>query len=741
MTASRRELTRRGRRARPTLEVCESRTLLSIAVVPPAGPQLENPDADVVVPFRVSIDPSLELPVTVNLSTAGTTGVPGVAPAVYGRDYAFAPGQPTSFTFLPNDPTFSRTVNVSILGSYLIKPTVGFTVTAVRTDTNESASGAGTVTNLNSTVVSNVGSTGYGSFFGAVSSSNVTPGFQPVTFNLPVGGTTITPTKPLPAVTDPTSIIDGGRTVVLDGRNAGPGASGLVVIAGGVTVRGLTIADFSGIGVVLDVNGGDVLDGDAVRNVGLSGIVIQPASKGNAVTSNTVAGAGGAGIQVDGSTGNAIAGNTVAGAALSDIFLNPGSDGNTVAGNTAVGSVQSGLWVSGSQNNTIIGNTLGGPLDAQRNGQDGMTLIDSSFNRIDRNTVQGNDVVGIRLVGGGSNGNTLTGNVVGVGPGVATGRGNHLANGSPGPTGQGNLFGGIFVHGGSANVIGGTTPAEGNLVSGNGGPGIQITGGASNAVIGNTVGLDSSGRLFAGNALDGIYLDRSPSNVVVGNVSSGNGLTGVRIYGQAARGNTVLGNKIGTNAAGDAALGNAYDGVFLLLGANGNTIGGAGHGQGNVISGNGGTGIQLYGPSPDAVTGNLIVGNFIGTNAAGLAALGNAQDGVFFNQAAGNTLGTPGGGNVISGNRGSGVQLMGRVTAGNLVQSNRIGQNVQGRPLGNFVGVFVNGAGANTVVTSGPTANTLTGNQFPVVPIGTTLSGQGPAGPLAVKARRRGPNG
>jgi trimeric autotransporter adhesin len=76
----------------------------------------------------------------------------------------------------------------------------------------------------------------------------------------------------------------------------------------------------------------------------------------------------------------------------------------------------------------------------------------------------------------------------------------------------------------------------------------------------------------------------------------------------------VEGNYIGTNAAGDAALGNAYGGLDMA-GSN-NTIGGTDPGAANVISGNGGVGLQLDTPAQ-------VYGNLIGTDAAGLQAIHN----------------------------------------------------------------------------------------------------------------------
>ena len=112
------------------------------------------------------------------------------------------------------------------------------------------------------------------------------------------------------------------------------------------------------------------------------------------------------------------------------------------------------------------------------------------------------------------------------------------------------------------------------------------------------------------------------------NVISANGGHGVQIQRTTpssptpATGNVVEGNYVGTNATGDAAVANALDGISLVWGAQGNTIGGSVPGAGNVVSGNGRIGISVF----DISAGNLIEGNYVGTNAAGTAAVGGNHE-------------------------------------------------------------------------------------------------------------------
>ncbi len=74
--------------------------------------------------------------------------------------------------------------------------------------------------------------------------------------------------------------------------------------------------------------------------------------------------------------------------------------------------------------------------------------------------------------------------------------------------------------------------------------------------------------------------------------------------------------------------------------------------------------------------GNVIEGNFIGTNVTGSATLGNTYDGVHINGASDNTIGgtMAGARNIISGNGGNGIFMV--VATGNSVQGNTITLNV-----------------------------------------------------------------
>jgi hypothetical protein len=82
-----------------------------------------------------------------------------------------------------------------------------------------------------------------------------------------------------------------------------------------------------------------------------------------------------------------------------------------------------------------------------------------------------------------------------------------------------------------------------------------------------------------------------------------------------AGGNKIVGNWIGLDSTGTAASANSGDGLQIGTGSNANTIGGLNSYERNVLSGNTDDGMEVKGAN------NIIIGNYIGTNAAGTAAV------------------------------------------------------------------------------------------------------------------------
>ncbi|HXJ74304.1 MAG TPA: Calx-beta domain-containing protein, partial [Candidatus Dormibacteraeota bacterium] len=238
------------------------------------------------------------------------------------------------------------------------------------------------------------------------------------------------------------------------------------------------------------------------------------------------------------------------------------------------------------------------------------------------------------------------------------------------------------------NTIGGRDPASRNVISGNRTGGIQISAAASGNVIqGNYIGTDRSGSVSCANGFAGIVVSNCVRNTVGGvragdgNLLSGNSGSGLALLNGAAE-NQVQGNIIGLTQSGEVALPNARHGIELQE-AWDNTLGGPQPGAANVISGNGESGVRLSGSDSQR---NVIQGNRIGLNATGTAALGNGRFGVEIQDGQSITIGgvEPGSGNVISGNAWSGVWLSGQ---GHVVQGNQIGTDLSGtRAIPNSTG-------------------------------------------------------
>lgn len=206
---------------------------------------------------------------------------------------------------------------------------------------------------------------------------------------------------------------------------------------------------------------------------------------------------------------------------------------------------------------------------------------------------------------------------------------------------------------------------------------IELATNGGNIIEGNFLGTDVSGKVSQGSVTDAGVLISSANNRIGGttaaarNVISGNGFAGIDIRTTGAAANLVLGNFIGTDVTGTTDLGNRVGGVFIANGSTNNVIGGTVAGSRNVISGNDFAGLDVR---EGTTTGNIIQGNFIGTDVTGTIVLANGI-GVSFFQTIGNLVGgaTAGAGNTIVFNSGDGVNL--NAGSGNAILSNAIFSN------------------------------------------------------------------
>ena len=581
---------------------------------------------------------------------------------------------------------------VIIAGNYTVTPSiVGFTFgpasqTFNGLNANQTANFAAT---RQSFVVTNENNHGAGSLRDAITNANATPGTDTITFNIPGSGVkTINLVISLPDITDRV-VIDattqpgyaGTPLIELNGSAIGGfnGGNGLVIRAGGSTVRGLAIGNFG-----------------------------------------SVFGGGGTGIWLNACDNNVIQAN----------YIGIAADGTTTRPNGR------GIQLTNSSNNVI-----GGPTSAARNVISGnSTGIEVSGNG---NAIQGNFIgtnatgtAAVRNNVGISIFTMFTGNVIG---GTAAGEGNLISGNSTAistngdaTTIQGNRIGtdvtgtikvpnstGIQAFG--LNIqIGGVTPGARNIISGNSAEGVNIRG-AGGQVQGNYIGTDITGTLALGNsgsgvsAGDGVLVGGTQPgarNIVSANSFSGNVVVGNNSFGVTAP-NTVQGNYIGTDVTGTRALGTQPSAGINIL-SNNNIVGGVVEAARNVVSGND-IGIQLGG-SFSGTTGNVIQGNYIGLNAAGTGPLPNNRQGITINDAVANTIGgtQSGAGNKIAFNGGPGL-TMSPSGSGNSIRGNSIFSN---NGLGIDLGT--NGVTPNDGVDGDSGPNQL--QNFPVISSVTSSS-------------------
>ncbi|MBX3680413.1 MAG: DUF4347 domain-containing protein, partial [Rhodocyclaceae bacterium] len=647
---------------------------------------------------------------------------------------------------------------VAPLGTTVYAPAQWQGVLATYTVTNTNDSGAGS---LRQAIINANGNAGTDSITFSISGTSIH------TINLASALPSITGVVNINATTDDSFAANGNRpAIVLNGGGTVQDGIQLVSGSSGSTVRGFVIQNFVESGVAISGSNSNTIAGNwfglnaagtaaAGNNAGVgiyngNNNIIggSTAADRNVLSGSNV----GVGITTDNgtSTGNQIRGNYI---------------GTNAAGTAAVGNFSQGVWLNAANNvvggtaagegNVISGTTswVGIQLEAPASGTliagnyvgtnaagsaalgnvGGGVYIASANNTIGgvtataRNVVSGNGAHGIWLVGTGATGNVVIGNYVGT-----DASGTLDLDGSTATSGHSGIS---VMSGASGNRIGtdadgNNDVAERNVISGNNWFGVDIvnSGTSNNLVQGNYIGVDKTGLVALGNAQGGVSLwDGASANRVgsgianAGNVISGNAL-GVQIANGAA-GNKVQGNIIGLGADGSTLVGNTVQGILFFNGGTtgavtGNLIGTDADGSNdagerNVISGNP-NGIVLE----DAeVSGNVIAGNYIGTDVTGALSRGNTVDGISIQGGA--NANTVGGSlvaqrNVISGNGQDGIQIDGEGSDDNVIRGNWIGVNAAGSATiaNGGDGIHISGGADNTTVggTGANDGNWIAGN-------------------------------
>lgn len=464
---------------------------------------------------------------------------------------------------------------------------------------------------------------GTGTFRQAIIDANETAGADVVTFNIPgTGPHTIQPLAALPTVTD-TVTIDGTTqpgfvgtpVVVLTGIAAGAGVSGLTITAANSTIRGLVVNGFDSHG--------------AGRGI----LVTGPTATGTVIAGNYI------GTTAD---GMAALGN------YHGIFVSGGATGTVVGGTTAAdrnvisGSIAAGVALL-SGKNTVLGNYVGTNAAG--------TAAVPNLVGIGPGDLADGTIIGGTVPG---SGNLISGNWRGIW--VESGTtilGNLIGTNSTGTAALGNTLNGIRVSPqASSTLIGGTTPAERNIISGNLGDGIDDNG-VGTKITGNYIGVDITGLVGLGNKGSGVSgygiiggLTTVPGTGA-GNVISGNA------YGIRGANSTIQGNIVGLGADGATRLGN----IGGILSGSNNLIGGTADGARNVIGNSVQFDIAIGEPTVSNSNNNTVQGNYIGTDITGTISVqnpGNANgldnNGIFIS-GSNNLIGgsAPRAGNLISG--------------------------------------------------------------------------------------------
>jgi hypothetical protein len=408
-----------------------------------------------------------------------------------------------------------------------------------------------------------------------------------------------------------------------------------------------------------DWNGVTLLYPDATNNT-ISGCWFGISSTGTNAAPNAYQGiliAAGASGNIIGGT-NALQRNVLSGNSQYGVFI---TDSNTT-GNVVLGNYI-GTDANGSR---MVSNQLGGVILV--NGASGNTIGGTNIGA--GNVISGNLGNGILLRSSNVVNNTIQGNIIGT---DATGL-NPLPNSVAGVT---------VDTGSSSNLIGGTVAGARNVISGNNLPydyGVIITsaGTSGNVVEGNYIGLGANGEAAVSNYFGMMVSGGATNNTFGGtvagarNVISGNFSYGMLVKDAGTSGNIVEGNYVGLDAAGTMAMPDTF-GVIVYNGATNNLIGGISANAANYISGNF-EGVCVTDPG---TRGNVVEGNFIGTDNTGTNGVGNYYDVALQNNASGNFIGgvNAGAGNVITFAGWDGVVLFEAGTTNNSIRGNSIFNN------------------------------------------------------------------
>jgi len=435
-------------------------------------------------------------------------------------------------------------------------------------------------------------------------------------------------------------------------------------------------------------------NGVSITGVGATNNHVAMNFIGTDVTGTLRRGNGGNGVVITGGTSDNVIGGEATGGndPTNAVFVRP-PQGNLISGNYANGILLS----AGAASNEVAGNFVGTTASGKSalgNALDGVAIVGADNNRIVGttlnqdpfvfyNVLSGNGGNGLRITD--SNNTTVYANFMGIG----------ADNKKPVPNGGD----GMLVSGSSQGVtLGGVIPL-GNVISGNTGNGLEISGTAGGLVSWNSfIGQVAFGGI-APNQKNGVLItstnpgfqkdDESTHNTIRTCLIGGNTGNGIEIAG-AANGVQVIDTAVGTNYSISKPIPNKGSGIVvggtahnIAIGGFRPTVEGFDGNFGVHVGGNGGYGIEVRDLAHGIVMYNTAVGVGTGETAGGelklAAKLPNLRGGIFIS--AGVTDVTVGGklneryaySNAIAFNRGAGVTIAGASgisLVNSLIQSN-----------------------------------------------------------------------
>lgn len=460
----------------------------------------------------------------------------------------------------------------------------------------------------------------------AINYANANAAADAITFDIPGAGPhTIALASPLPTITDDGISIDGSTQpgsvcntlsagvphdlrIYINGSGSG-GATVIRPAANDVTVKGIAVGNASSKGLFLNSSHTNLRIECSYWGVQPDGITSAPLGKSALNATN----------QINGGSGHTV---------TNSLFSGNNDDAN-----------DTGFVISNTSNVTVTGNVFGLRADgtaALPNGLAGLGISNATNVTIggataaERNILSGNGDYGIDL-------DTVSSITI---------LGNYIGTNAAGTAARANGVDGVIIEDGTSITIGNGTAGGRNMIGGNGGRAIYVTGTSSSiAISGNYIGTDATGNVALTNGQNlgpgqrdaiNFFLGTITNTTIADNIIGGYDASGIKFYDMSSgSGNVVTGNSIGVGADGttDITNGNKFSEAGVFIGSEAGTValdvvlGGTGAGEGNLIANGNNNGIWVKYRRGVTVIGNTLRDN----GGAGVAVTGDGEAAIYNN--------------------------------------------------------------------------------------------------------------